>query len=73
MVAVCPDGCETEVCVNTRRPENVRVAVPVLLAGLPRAIVVVVVDDSVSGGITDTSSTTSPREAFRVTEITVKR
>lgn len=60
------------VLVSRRRPLKVRVAVDVCGACPGFESVVVVDDDNVSGGMTDTSSTTSPREAFLVVEVEVK-
>lgn len=73
VTVVGPDGVGTFVCVSTRRPLNVRVAVPPDAGTVPPGrMLLVVEDDSVSGGTTETSSTTSPRDEFLVVETDVK-
>ena len=72
MTDVCP-AVGVFVCVSTRRPLNVRVAVePDAGTVPPGRMLPTVDDDSVSGGMTETSSTTSPRDEFFVVDTDVK-
>ena len=68
---VVPWGCDTDVFVSSRRPLNVRVAVDVVVTP-ETGSVVTVETERFSGGMTETSSTTSPRVVLRVVDTEVK-
>ena len=72
MTEVTPDGWLTLLIVTRRRPLKLRVLVPVDVGWPGCVTTVVVVDDRMSGGITETSSTTCAMEAFRVVETVVR-
>jgi hypothetical protein len=72
VIDTCP-AVGVFVWVRIRRPLNVRVAVPPEAGTVPPGRILLVVDDDrVNGGMTETSSTTSPREAFLVVDTDVK-